>query len=193
MASTLHWKTADLEALPYVEGTRYEIIGGELFVSTAPHSNHQFVCGEIYRLLQNWSLQTKLGKTILGTGLIFADDDAVIPDVAWLSNESLTQSLGKDGKLHSPPDLVIEVLSPGAENRRRDRDAKLKLYSRRCVLEYWIVDWQVHKVEVHRQQNGQLTLIATLVKADLLASSLLPGFSTQVDDLFEQIPKSEKL
>ena len=187
MASTLHWKTADLEALPYVEGTRYEIIGGELFVSTTPHYNHQFVCGEIHRLLQNWSLQTKLGKTILGTGLIFADDDAVIPDVAWLSNECLTESLGKDGKLHSAPDLVIEVLSPGAKNRRRDRDAKLKLYSRRGVLEYWIVDWQAQSIEVYRQKHSQLDHISTWIKGDLLESPLLHGFSTRVDDLFASV------
>ncbi len=187
MASTLHWKSADLEALPYVEGTRYEIIGGELFVSTTPHYNHQFVCGEIYRLLQNWSLQTRLGKTILTPGLVFADDDDVIPDVAWLSNERLAESLGKDGHLHSAPDLVIEVLSPGSRNRRRDCEAKLKLYSRRDVLEYWIVDWETQSIEVYRQKHSQLDHISTLLKSELLESSLLPGFSARVEDLFAAI------
>jgi Uma2 family endonuclease len=183
MASTLHWKSADLEALPD-DGQRYEIIGGELFVSKRPHFYHQDLCGKIYRLLENWSARSKLGKTIFAPGLIFADDDDVVPDVAWLSNERLAAALGDDGKLHSAPDLIIEVLSPGPTNKRRDREAKLKLYSRRGVSEYWIVDWQKGSIEVYREQNGLLARMATWVKGDLLASPLLSGFSARVDDLF---------
>lgn len=188
MASTLHWTSADLEALPDVEGTRYEIIGGELFVSTTPHFNHQFLCGTLYRLIENWSVQTRLGRTVFAPGLIFADDDDVIPDVAWLSNERLAAALREDGKLHSAPDLIIEVLSPGSRNRRRDREAKLKLYSRRGVLEYWIVDWRTRSIEVYRRQNEQLDRIATWVTGDSLTSPLLPGFSARVHDLFATLP-----
>ncbi len=50
MASTLHWTSADLDALPHDEWTRYEIIGGELFVSKQPHFYHQHVCGNVYHL-----------------------------------------------------------------------------------------------------------------------------------------------
>ena len=187
MASTLHWKSADLASLPEIEGTRYEIIGGELFVSTTPHLNHQILCGTLHRLLENWSIQSKLGKTVINPGLIFADDDDVIPDVAWLSNERLAVAL-RDGKLHSAPDLIIEVLSPGSANRRRDREAKLGLYSRRGVLEYWIVDWQSASIEVYRHQKGQLVKVVTLVKGDLLESQLLPRFSARVGDLFADLP-----
>jgi Uma2 family endonuclease len=187
MASTLHWKSADLAALPD-DGKRYEIIGGELFVSKQPHFYHQHLCGKIYRLLENWNAHTKLGQTIIAPGLIFADDDDVVPDVAWLSNQRLSAALGQDGKLHSAPDLIIEVLSPGATNQRRDREAKLKLYSRRGVLEYWIVDWPTRSIEVYRQQKAQFTRITTLVKGDLIDSPLLPGFSAQVNNLFASLP-----
>ena len=34
---TKRWTVADVDALPYDEWHRYEIIDGELFVSTAPH------------------------------------------------------------------------------------------------------------------------------------------------------------
>lgn len=40
----VYWTTADLELLPD-NGNRYEILDGELFVTT-PHWNHQL---EIYR------------------------------------------------------------------------------------------------------------------------------------------------
>jgi Uma2 family endonuclease len=79
------------------------------------------------------------------------------------------------------------VLSPGSTNKRRDREAKLKLYSRRGVLEYWIVDWLAHSVEIYRRQNTQLELFATLTKGDVLESPLLPGFSAQTDELFDGV------
>ena len=42
-AGTKRWTLAEIEALPYDEWTRYEIIDGELFVSTAPGDHHQAV------------------------------------------------------------------------------------------------------------------------------------------------------
>ena len=187
MTSIQRWTSADLDAFPDDDGKRYEIIDGELFVSTQPHFYHQLVCGNIHALLKTWSDKTQLGRPIFAPGLIFADDDDVVPDVAWLSEERLAIALADDGKLHSAPDLVIEVLSPGSTNKRRDRGAKLKLYSRRDVLEYWMVDWLAHSVEIYRRQNTQLELFATLTKGDVLESPLLPGFSAQTDELFDGV------
>ncbi|HWC76441.1 MAG TPA: Uma2 family endonuclease, partial [Blastocatellia bacterium] len=151
MASTLRWTSADLEALPD-DGKRYEIIDGELFVSKQPHINHQDVCFQIASLLNDWSKQTGLGRAFVNPGLIFAEDDDVVPDVVWIGNERLSSAVREDGKLHSAPELVVEVLSPGPVNQRRDREAKLKLYSRRDVREYWIVDWTTQSVEVYRRK-----------------------------------------
>ncbi|MDQ5851540.1 MAG: Uma2 family endonuclease, partial [Chloroflexota bacterium] len=88
------------------------------------------------------------------------------------------------GKLHAAPELVVEVLSPGGANERRDREAKLKLYSRRGVREYWIVDWRQRQVEVYRRAQAQLHLTETLYEDDRLQSPLLPNFAVQVRQLF---------
>jgi Uma2 family endonuclease len=187
MASTLRWTSADLEALP-ADGKRYEIINAELFVSKQPHFYHQHVCGNLFSILKKWSDQSLLGQVIFAPGLIFADDDDVVPDVAWLSHASLAAALGEDGKLHSAPDLIVEVLSPGLANRRRDREAKHKLYSRRGVAEYWVVDWFARSVEVYRRDGAHLILSETLLEVDTLQSDLLPGFSTDVKGLFTGLP-----
>jgi Uma2 family endonuclease len=187
MVSTLRWTSADIEALPD-DGKRYEIIDGELFVSKQPHFYHQHVCGRVFNLLSTWGEESKLGQAIFAPGLIFADEDDVVPDVAWLSNARLAAALGEDGELHSAPDLVVEVLSPGAANQRRDREAKLKLYSGRGVLEYWIADWSTHTIEVYRRQNAHLSLFATMVSGDVLESPMLPGFSARVEDIFAGVP-----
>src|SRR5947209_19128828 len=109
-------------------------------------------------LLQTWSDQTQLGMANLAPGIIFTDDNNVVPDVVWISYERLTTALQPDGKLHTSPELVIEVLSPGSENERRDREVKLKLYSRRGADEYWIINWRERRLEVYRHNEGILAL-----------------------------------
>ena len=92
--------------------------------------------------------------------------------------------MGDDGKLHAAPELVVEILSPGATNQRRDREAKLKLYAREGVGEYWIVDWRTRGVDVYRRTDERLQAAATLTDADTLTSPLLPGFAYPVGDLW---------
>jgi Uma2 family endonuclease len=114
------------------------------------------------------------------------------PHVVWVSNERLPLILGEDGMLHDAPELIVEVLLPGKENRDRDRQTKFKLYSRRDVQEYWIVDWEEQRVEIFRRENEALAQISTLLRDDTLASPLLPGFSCKVSELFDRIPKTER-
>ncbi len=80
--------------------------------------------------------------------------------------------------------LIIESLSPGSQNERRDREVKLKLYSVRGVREYWIVDWRTTKLEVYRRQTAKLTLVETLFPGDIVRSHLLPGFELQLQIVF---------
>lgn len=185
---TLRWTSHDLETLPdTLDGRRYEIIDGELYMAKQPRWEHQIVSGEIFAVLRDWSRQTGIGVANATPGLIFADDDDVVPDVVWISRKRLATALYEDGKLHKSPELVIEVLSPGSSNERRDRDLKLKLYSRRGADEYWIIDWQQRRMEVYRREDAMLTLHSTLNEQDILRSPLLPGFQCQVEQLFTDI------
>ena len=188
MTSTLRWTSADLELLPD-DGKRREIIDGELYVSKQPGVYHQLVCGAFYIELSQWSRKHSTGLAILAPGVIFAEDDDVAPDVVWISSARLKAVLGAAGHLYGPPELVIEVLSPGTPNKRRDREAKLKLYSRRDVSEYWIADWEARTVDLYRRENTELRLIATLNEADTLETPLLEGFAVPVSELFEGVPK----
>ena len=183
---TLRWTIQDLELLPE-DGNRYEIVDGELYVAKQPHLHHQIVCSKIVALLEHWSEQTHMGLAIFTPGVIFTNDNAVVPDVVWISYERLATALQADGKLHSSPELVIEVLSPGVENERRDRELKLKLYSRRNAKEYWIVNWQERTLEVYRRENAELKLIKTLDETNVLDTPLLPGFSCKVGELFTSV------
>src|SRR5256885_6677441 len=153
----LHWTSRDLELLPD-NGMRYEIVDGELYVSKQPRWEHQQISGELYMLLSIWSEQTGRGEANVAPGVIFDDDNDVVPDVVWISEERLATALQGDGKLHSAPDLAIEILSPGSSNERRDREVKLQLYSRQGVLEYWVVNWQERSIEVYECEQALLAL-----------------------------------
>jgi Uma2 family endonuclease len=179
------WNVELAEKLPRIEGERHEIIDGELYVTTQPHYRHQATCDNIIIQLGNWSLDTGLGRTFQAPGVIFAADNAVAPDIVWVSKERMPQVLGPDGKLHDAPDLVIEILSPGKANEERDREKKLDLYSRYGVPEYWILDWRAETVEIYRQQEEQLLMAQTLMSGDEITSPLLPGFACAVKRFFE--------
>ncbi|MBW4683675.1 MAG: Uma2 family endonuclease [Komarekiella atlantica HA4396-MV6] len=179
----VRWTSADLELLPD-NGNRYEIVDGELFVTRAPHWGHQEVIDNICTELKLWSRQTGLGKPVSAAGIIFSDADNVIPDVVWISNQRLASVLDDAGHLTAAPELVVEVLSPGQENERRDRQVKLKLYAAQGVREYWIVDWQLQQIQVYRREQATLVLIETLFSDDNLSSPLLPEFTCDVARLF---------
>ena len=178
----VHWTTADLALFPD-NGNRYEIINGELFVTRAPHWKHQKACARIISAIDSWSQKTGLGEVVPTPGIVFSDADNVIPDIAWASNEQLAVSLDEAGHLTSAPELVVEVLSAGTENEKRDRELKLKLYSSRGVQEYWIIDWRKQQIEVYRRAQAILGLVVTLLPGDELSSPLLPGFVCPVSQL----------
>jgi len=112
---------------------------------------------------------------------------SVAPDVVWISRERLAVTLDQTEHLHTAPELVAEVLSPGRTKERRDREVKLKLYSCRGVSESWSIDWQQQKVEVYQRQQIALHLLATLYATDTLTSPLLPGFACPVVTLFDNL------
>ncbi len=180
----VRWTTADLAIFEGDRANCYEIIDGELFVTRAPDWKHQAVCINIGTVLKLWSDQSGLGQAAISPGIVFSESDAVIPDVVWPSHERLAQWLDQAGHLTAAPELVVEVLSLGKANEQHDQEAKLKLYSVRGVLEYWIVNVQSQSVEVYRRENALLKLAATLYSQDELTSLVLPGFRCWVSQLF---------
>jgi Uma2 family endonuclease len=120
----------------------------------------------------------------MNAGVIFGDHDDVIPDVVWVSQARYEALIDGAGHLLGAPDLVIEVLSAGTENEKRDRELKLKLYSSRGVLEYWIADWREQQILVYRREQGVLKLAVTLFATDILTSPLLPEFACSVSEIF---------
>ncbi|MBW4474047.1 MAG: Uma2 family endonuclease [Stenomitos rutilans HA7619-LM2] len=182
--NAIRWTIADLGLFEGDRVNRYEIIDGELFVTRAPNWEHQAACINIGSVLKLWSDESGLGRANITPGVVFSDSDNVIPDVVWISNARLERLLDEAGHLTAAPELVVEVLSPGKINERRDREAKLKLYSAQGVFEYWIVNLKEQSVEIYRRENAALKLVATLYSQDELTSPVLPDFRCLVNQFF---------
>jgi Uma2 family endonuclease len=128
----------------------------------------------------------RIGEWVPTPGLIFSDYSGVIPDLVFFLGQK-SDKIVRGEKLIGPPDLVIEILSPGAANIRRDRIVKLQLYSKHGVPEYWIVDPANLAVEQYVLQGSSLRLMQTLQREDVLSSSAIPNFSCLVSDIFDRI------
>jgi Uma2 family endonuclease len=183
IASDLRLTNADLEAMPE-DGNRYELIDGELYVSTAPSVFHQSILANIVIAFGNYLAEHPVGRIFPGVGVIFDDYDGVIPDLVFATHERIRKAVA-GGRFHAAPEIVIEILSPGASNEKRDRHIKRSLFALRGDGEYWIVDPENRCVEVHRRNEaGELVFEETLMQCDELTCAALPGFSVRIDSLF---------
>jgi Uma2 family endonuclease len=174
---------ADLDACPD-DHNRYELIEGELFVSRAPGLPHQLIVQNLQMALVEYLRRNPIGTVVPGAGAVFSDYDAVIPDLVFVLNARWDQVVTGE-KFTGALDLVIEVVSPGAENRRRDLLVKRQLYGKYGVSEYWIVDPENRLVEIYRAQNDRLEAIATLRNSDKISTPLLPDLELIVSSIFK--------
>jgi Uma2 family endonuclease len=181
---TQRWTVEMLAGLPEDDWVRYELVDGEVLVSRAPGDDHQATATACAGHLFTWNEREQLCLVLVAPGVIFGPHDHVVPDIVWVSRARRAAIESADRHLHGAPELIVEVLSPGAENARRDREVKLGQYSRFVVAEYWSLDPQTTSVQVYRHDGPALRLVATLGRDDTLSSPLLPSFGVQVGALF---------
>jgi Uma2 family endonuclease len=179
----------DWEAMPHGDGNRYEIIEGELFVSCSPGLTHQRVVMNLITLFVLFLEKNRIGEILTDAGVILSRFSAVIPDIVFFLNET-SDSIITGDRLTGATDLVIEVLSPGSANVRRDRVDKLRLYSKHGVPEYWIVDPGNLTVEQYVSDGSSLKLMQTLQREEeQLLSAAIPGFSCLLSQIFRRFGK----
>ena len=174
--------TDDLIALPD-DGNTYELIEGELIVSSAPTLKRQFVVTNLLFCLMLYLQDNPIGRVTTTPGVIFDRHNSVIPDIVFVTKEQLEQ-IGAEAHIKLAPALAVEVVSPGRENARRDRVRKLKVYGKFGVGEYWIADPEARTVELYRPAGGRLVLFATGGGDEEITSPLLPGFACKASRVF---------
>jgi len=102
------------------------------------------------------------------------------PDILYLRP-------GRVRDLHGQPegaDLVMEVVSEGAENRDRDLNIKRQEYAAAGIPEYWIVDPQEQRITVLVLDGQSYRVHGEFGPGTQANSVLLPGFAVAVEAVF---------
>ena len=95
---------------------RHEIIDGEHYVTPAPVTRHQRILVELLYLLRHHLEKHPSGSVFVAPfDVVLSPYDVVQPDLVYLSDERA--HLLTDKNLQGPPDLVVEILSPGTSRR----------------------------------------------------------------------------
>jgi Uma2 family endonuclease len=81
-------------------------------------------------------------------------------------------------------DLCMEILSGGAEDRRRDLEEKRAEYAAAGIPEYWIVDPEQTRITVLTLDGADYRLHGEFKPGDTATSVLLPGFEVDVRECF---------
>lgn len=174
----------DLESLPD-DGNIYELFEGELSVAKAPSLKHQEIIGNFTTILNGYLWQNPIGKIWITPGVIFDEYNSAIPDLVFIAKERIPQ-IASGIHVVGAPDLVIEIMSPGSENVRRDEVVKRQTYARFGVKEYWIVEPLVEVVEITRLKENIPASVGTFRNTNEISSPLLPDLSFTVNDVFRK-------
>jgi Uma2 family endonuclease len=142
------------------------------------------VSGNLFLTFGFFLRDNPIGEIITTPAVVFSDFSAVISDLVFISHQR-QEEIASGQRITGAPDLVIEIVSPGAENERRDRVAKRQLYAKYGVQEYWLVLPEGRTIEVYVLEGEILKLPRTLEEQDELTSALLPGFSCKVASIFK--------
>jgi Uma2 family endonuclease len=159
-----------------------QLIDGEVIVNS-PNSRHQDAVGELYYRLRLW-IAERPGRGWCGFQLDAKVNERNVyqPDLWWCSE---TNRLESDALRHmSPPDLVVEVLSPST--RRYDLGIKRQRYEEQGFPELWIIDPKRPSATILRcaaPASRAFDLELALGPHDELTSPQLPGFAVRVGDL----------
>ena len=77
-------------------------------------------------------------------------------------------------------DLVMEVVSSGDDDRRRDLKTKREEYAQAGISEYWIVDPVLEQITVLTLDGQTYVVHGEFKHGERATSKLLPGFGVDV-------------
>jgi Uma2 family endonuclease len=176
------WTVEDLYTLPD-DGLKHELEAGVLVSEPLPGFRHGLVMTTVSRLLDTYVRAHRLGVVLTGdSGFVLArrPDTVRGPDVAFIAEARLTAVDDPALAYPGPPDLAVEVLSPG--NRQAAIRAKVADYLAAGTRLVWVLDPERETVAVYR------TLLAPRLLSsedDLDGEDVVPSFRTSVAALFE--------
>jgi Uma2 family endonuclease len=171
----------DLYRMPD-DAYRYELIKGELRRAPLAGGKRGIIIA---------SLTTEIGQCVRqhNLGIVFGAEtgfkletnpDTVLgPDIAFIRVDRIPAGEFSEQFWAMPPDLVVEVLSPG--DSRREVEEKIETYLNTGVNSVWIIRLKKREVQIYRTKRET----EIFSEAAEIADELLPGFRFPVSRIFD--------
>ena len=178
MSTTTHLMTAEELIRLDDDSHRHELIKGELLTMPLPKFEHGRVTLNLAVILAQHVKANNLGIVCGEAGFkLESDPDTVLgPDVSFVTHGRT--AVPPEGYYLGPPDLAVEVLSPGDRRGRIER--KLSLWLQSGARSVWHVNPQRRTVEVI-SATGERRI---LHENDELVDDTVPGFRVKVSEIF---------
>ena len=176
-----NWTEAEYLALD--TNRLVELVDGCVEVLPMPTYLHQLIARYLHRLLDDFVAAAKLPGTVLFAPMPVRlwEGQFREPDIVYVRPEHVPNRRGQpEGAA-----LVVEIVSPGPENRERDLEIKRREYAQAHIPEYWIVDPEERKIVVLTLEGSAYRVHGDFAAGATATSVLLPGFSVSADDLFK--------
>jgi Uma2 family endonuclease len=156
---------------------RYELVDGRVIRMSPPGSRHALLITRLAVVLTQHVEPNDLGLVLSSGGfkLRTGPDTVREPDVAFVRRDRIPAGGVPAGFWPGPPDLAIEIRSPG--DRSSAIQAKVAEYLARGVRLVWVIDAQRQQVKSYRPDAPP----AVHGIDDILdAPDVVPGFSCDV-------------
>lgn len=119
------------------EDQKADLLDGVIYMASPENTDANELFVWLVSLFHDFVEIHGLGK-VYGSRVAFRldDENAPEPDIAFVGKNNLHRV--KRGRVHGPPDLAVEIVSP--DSIERDYQKKRQKYEEEAVPEYWIVD-----------------------------------------------------
>lgn len=175
------------EYLSYDDGTdtRYELVNGELV--KAPTESYGNISIAKFLLLE-FAKYIPFALILFNTEIEVSGKRVTcrIPDLMIITEESVAYLQASSRNFVSmimpAPLLVVEVVSPGQENRHRDYRYKRTEYAARGINEYWIIDPEMRQITICLWVDGQYE--DKIYTGDMaISSTVVDGFALTAEQV----------
>jgi Uma2 family endonuclease len=167
---------AEFWALADASDLTYELIDGIAVPKMSPKYFHARSARRILNILQEWAKDR--GRAEIEWAFDLSDNYTPVPDLMYVSFDRLPASWNENAACPVPPELAIEIISPGQTFGQMTQKAGYYLTGN--VLRVWIVDPEAKSVTVFYPDRAPVTYMGEGITTD----DLFPGLSVEIELLF---------
>jgi Uma2 family endonuclease len=148
----------------------------------------------VHELAVAWLIRV-LGQWLGGAGFVFGSELKLLvaektgrkADIVVLLPG--TSAPPRRGPLVSPPDILIELVSPSPRDERRDRVQKISEYARFGVRYYWLVDPALGTFEIFELAPAGYTQVVAVTAGRIESVPGCVGLVLDVDALWRELAR----